>query len=84
MIMSSSKTSKTSFFNEINVIDFLNRYENLCNDFRLENAKKARRFFRYCDVLIDQLMKIIDHWILRDWKILKKLLLKEYKVNDVA
>jgi hypothetical protein len=61
MIMSSSETFETLFFDEINVIDFLNRYENLCNDFRLENAKKTRRFFRYCDVLIDQSMKIIDH-----------------------
>jgi hypothetical protein len=61
MIMSSSETFETSFFDEINVIDFLNRYENLCNDFRLENAKKARRLSRYCDVLIDQSMKIIDH-----------------------
>jgi hypothetical protein len=84
MTMPSSETPETSFFDEINVIDFLNRYENLCNDFRLENAKKARRLSRYCDVLIDQSVKIIDHWILRDWKTLKKLLLKEYKVNDVA
>jgi hypothetical protein len=84
MTMFSSETSETSFFDEINVIDFLNRYENLCNDSRLKNAKKARRLSRYWDVLIDQLVKIIDHWILRDWKILKKLLLKEYKVNDVA
>jgi hypothetical protein len=61
MTMSSSETSETSFFNEINVIDFLNRYENLCNDFRLENAKKVRRLSRYCDVLIDQSVKIIDH-----------------------
>jgi hypothetical protein len=53
MIMSNSVTSETLFFNEINVIDFLNRYENLYNDFRLENAKKARRFSKYCDVLID-------------------------------
>jgi hypothetical protein len=61
MTMSSFETSETSFFNEINVIDFLNRYENLCNDFRLEDAKKAQRFSRYCDVFINQLMKIIDH-----------------------
>jgi hypothetical protein len=59
--MFSFETSKTSFFDEINVIDFLNRYENLCNDFRLENAKKARRLSKYCDVFIDQLMKIINH-----------------------
>jgi hypothetical protein len=41
IIMSNSEISETSSFDEINVIDFLNRYENFCNDFRLENAKKA-------------------------------------------
>jgi hypothetical protein len=53
MIMFNSEIFKTSFFDEINVIDFLNRYENLCNDFRLKDAKKTRRFSKYCEILID-------------------------------
>ena len=77
-------TMGAPYFDGQNITDFLNRYEDLCYDFRLSEAEKVRRLPRYCEIIIAQSIEIIEHWIKRDWTRLRKTLLEEYKQNDIA
>lgn len=72
-----------SFFDDKNVMDLFNRYEDLCYDFRLSKTKKIRRLPRYCEIIIAQSIEIINHWIARNWTKLRTTLLEKYKLNDV-
>ena len=71
------------YFENINVIDFLNRYEDFCYDFHFNEIEKMRRLFRYCEMIINQFIEIIEHWIVKNWIQLRKILLKKYKFNDI-
>jgi hypothetical protein len=51
IIMLASEIFKTSFFDEYNITEFLDRYANLCQNYDLEKRKKIRRLSRYCDLI---------------------------------
>jgi predicted RNA-binding protein with PIN domain len=57
--MSASKISRTFFFDEYNVIEFLDRYVDLCQNYDLEEEEKIRRLFRYCDFINEQYMRVV-------------------------
>lgn len=50
-----------SFFDNKNVIDIFNRYENLYYDFCFFETKKIRQLFKYCEIIIVQSIEIINH-----------------------
>jgi ABC-type multidrug transport system ATPase subunit len=57
--MSASKISKASFFDEYNVIEFFDRYADLCQNYDLEEKKKIRRLLRYCDLINEQYVRVV-------------------------
>jgi ABC-type multidrug transport system ATPase subunit len=57
--MSASRTSKASFFDEYNVIEFLDRYADLCQNYDLEKEEKIRRLSRYCDLINEQYVRVV-------------------------
>jgi CRISPR/Cas system-associated protein Cas5 (RAMP superfamily) len=83
IIMSASKISRTSFFDEYNVIEFLNRYVDLCQNYDLEKEKKIRRLFRYCDFINEQYVRVVVNANVFDWKEFYKTLCKNYKNKNL-
>ncbi len=57
--MSASEISRTFFFDEYNVIEFLDQYADLCQNYDLEEEKKIRRLFRYCDFINEQYVRVV-------------------------
>ena len=46
--MSSLETSKVLYFEEKNMTDFLERYEDFCDDYKLNQIDRFRKLSRYC------------------------------------
>lgn len=59
LFMSYSDTSKTSFFDDYNIIEFFDQYNDIVDDFNLSKKKKIERFSRCCNVLNKQYVKSI-------------------------
>ncbi len=57
--MFASKTSKAFFFDEYNVIEFLDQYVDLCQNYDLEKEKKIHRLSRYCDFINEQYVRVV-------------------------
>jgi hypothetical protein len=81
--MSASKISKAFFFDEYNVIEFLDRYADLCQNYDLEEKEKIRRLSRYCDLINEQYVRVVVNANVFDWKKLCKTLCKDYKNKDL-
>ena len=62
MTMPYSGIPKTPYFDGRNVTDFLNRFSDLCADYKLLNQEKIKRFSWYCDMKISQSIKSIWEW----------------------
>ena len=52
IIMPYPGTPGTPFFEGSNVTDFLDRYEQMCTDFRVEAKEKIKRLLWYCEMFI--------------------------------
>ncbi len=83
IIMSTSKTSKASFFDEYNVIEFLDRYVDLCQNYDLEEEEKIRRLLRYCDLINEQYVRVVVNANVFDWKKFCKILCRDYKNKNL-
>jgi len=80
--MSSLKTSRVSYFEEKNMIDFLERYEDFCDDYELNQINWFCKLSRYCDKIIDDSIKTMIKYIDFNWQELKKTMKKKYKKDD--
>jgi hypothetical protein len=83
IIMLASKTFETFFFDEYNITKFLDRYVDLCQNYDLEKRKKIRRFFRYCDFINEQYVRVMINANVFEWKEFCKILCKNYKNKDL-
>ncbi len=81
-LMSSLETSTVSYFEEKNMIDFLERYEDFCDDYELNQIDRFRKLSRYCNKIIDDNIKIMIKYIDFNWQKLKKIMKKKYKKDD--
>ena len=81
--MSLFKTSKVSYFEKKNMIDFLERYENFCNDYELNQIDWFCKLSRYYNKIIDDNIKIMIEYIDFNWQELKKMMKKKYKKDDI-
>ncbi len=61
--MSSLETSRVSYFKEKNMIDFLERYEDFCDDYELNQIDQFRKLSRYCNKIINDSIKIMIEYI---------------------
>ncbi len=81
--MSLLETSKVSYFEEKNMIDFLERYEDFCDDYELNQINRFRKLSRYCDKIIDDSIKTMIEYIDFNWQELKKTMKKKYEKDDI-
>ncbi len=70
------------YFEGSNIIEFLERYKDLCEDARLRDAQKLRHISQYCTLPIEQYIKSLALYSDRDWKLLKEMLLEEFYKSD--
>ena len=77
-------TPGTPYFDGQNVTDFLNRFSDLCADYKLPNTERIKKLPRYCDVQIGQLIEATREWKDRNWEGLRKLLREEYERHSVS
>jgi len=80
--MSSFKTLKVSYFEEKNMTDFLERYENFCNDYELNQIDWFHKLSRYCNKIVNDSIKTMIKYIDFNWQELKKIIKKKYKKDD--
>jgi hypothetical protein len=83
IIMFAFEIFETFLFDEYNVTKFLDRYANLCQDYDLEKKEKIRRFFRYCDLINEQYVRIVINANVFEWKEFCKIFCKDYKNKDL-
>ncbi len=81
-LMSSLETSRVSYFEEKNMTDFLERYEDFCDDYELNQIDWFCKLSRYCDKIIDDSIKTMIEYIDFNWQELKKMMKKKYKKDD--
>ena len=72
----------TPFFEGANVTEFLERYEDQCEDARLTERERVRRLPRYCTLPVGQYVKAMDGWSSGNWDQLKDAMLSEYRDTD--
>ncbi len=81
-LMSSFKTSRVSYFEEKNMTDFLERYEDFCDDYELNQIDRFRKLSKYCDKIINDSIKTMIEYIDFNWQELKKMMKKKYEKDD--
>ena len=82
-LMSSLETSRVSYFEEKNMIDFLERYKDFCDDYELNQIDWFCKLSRYCNKIIDDNIKIMIEYIDFNWQELKKMMKKKYKKDNI-
>jgi len=80
--MSLLETSKVLYFEEKNMTDFLERYEDFCDDYKLNQINWFCKLSKYCNKIIDDSIKTMIEYIDFNWQELKKMMKKKYKKND--
>ena len=71
------RISDAFFFDENDVLKFLNRYENFCDSYDFENEEKKRRFCKHCDFINDQYVCSMINAAL-SWREMMKILKKKF------
>ena len=82
MFMFVSKSSKTLHFDEHNIIEFLERFEKLYNEYKIIMKKQWVKLFQYCERSIIEFMKTLTSYVDRNWAVFDKKMRKKYKDKD--
>jgi hypothetical protein len=75
-------TLGSPMFEGANVTEFLERYEDLCSDYKVSEEDKLTRLPRYCIQPVAETIKSLKEWKAKDYSALKKALLSEYRNDD--
>jgi hypothetical protein len=75
-------TLGSPMFEGANVTEFLERYKDLCSDYRVSDKDRLTRLPRYCIQPVAETIRFMNEWRTRDYVALKKVLLSEYRDND--
>ena len=59
--MSEFDITDALYFNDQNITNFLNKYENFVFNFKLIEIEKMKQLSRYCEIIIAQSIKIINY-----------------------
>ena len=81
--MSLSHTPGAPLFTEINITDFLKRFEDMTTDCGLSDNRKIQRVQKYCEFGIAQRIQDLDSYEEKDWKGLMKEMKTIYKDGDI-
>jgi 23S rRNA A1618 N6-methylase RlmF len=83
IIMLASETFEALFFDDYNITKFLDRYANLYLNYDLEEKKKLRRLFRYCDFINEQYVRTMINANVFEWKDFCKTFYRDYKNKNL-
>jgi hypothetical protein len=72
-------TPGTLYFRKAGYTNFLIYYEDMCEDYNVTERKQIRRLSRYCAEHINISIKGLKAYEKRDWKRLKKAMLKQFR-----
>lgn len=72
----------TLFFEGLNVIDFFDRYSQMCTDYRVDKQEKIKRLSWYCEMFIGKYVEILISSSGTSWATLWKVFGEEYKDQD--
>jgi hypothetical protein len=75
-------TLGSPMFEGANVTEFLERYEDLCSDYRVSDEDRLARLPRYCIQPVAETIRSLKEWKTKDYAALKKALLSEYRDDD--
>jgi hypothetical protein len=75
-------TLGSPMFEGANVTEFLERYEDLCSDYKVSDEDKLARLPRYCIQPVAETIWSLKEWKTKDYVALKKTLLSEYRNDD--
>jgi hypothetical protein len=75
-------TPGTPYFRRTGYTNFLIYYENMCEDYNITEKKQVRRLSRYCAEHINISIKGLKTYEDRNWKRLKKAILKQFREAD--
>jgi len=74
----------TPYFEGANITEFLERFEEMCEDYGVEtDEEKLRRMPKYCAEGVGRGIKSMPEWIEKKWGDLKKELGVEFRSQDV-
>ena len=69
-------------FNRAEISEFLQRYEEMVEDYQLGIPEALKRLPRYCEPAIGEHIRTMVQWLERDWQDLKGALAMEYRNGD--
>ena len=72
------------FFEGANISKFLERFENMCDDYRIAASEKIRRLPWYCEMFTARHIRFVIGFSGLDWTKICTNLKKEYKDRDIA
>ena len=72
------------FFEGGNVSEFLDRFENMCDDYRMCTSEKIRRLPWYCEMFTARHVRSVISFSELDWGKICTNLKKEYKDRDIT
>ncbi len=84
LVMPLSDTPGIPYFEGVNISEFIERFEDIYNNYQVRDENKIKRVPRYYTQVIGQFVKGIKKYQDEDWNKLKKELKKEYRVDDVT
>ena len=72
------------FFEGGNISEFLERFENMCDDYQMSTSEKIRRLPWYCEIFTARHVRSVIGFSGLDWIKICTSLKKEYKDRDIA
>ena len=75
-------TLGSPMFEGANVTEFMERYKDLCSDYRVSEKDRLMRLPRYCIQPVAETIRSLNEWKTGNYTVLKKVLLSEYRDND--
>ncbi|MCJ1343493.1 hypothetical protein MMC31_001687 [Peltigera leucophlebia] len=83
MAMPYHGTLGTPFFEGFNITDFLNQYELMCTDFRVEKKERIQKLPLYCKMFIGKYIESVIRPSGITWTAIRKALRSQYKDQDL-
>lgn len=75
-------TMAAPYFDGSSITEFLETYEDMCNDYQVCDKEKLRQMPRYCESLTESYIKTLAEFVEDDYQDLKEVLRVEYKGED--
>ena len=79
-----SGTPDTPYFEKTNISEFIERFEDMYDNYQVRDKNKIKRVPRYYTQIINQFVKKIKKYQDKNWGKLKKKLKKKYRADNIT